>query len=95
MSAFNIEVPGGKSVRLPTAGKYCDRDIVVTSLVDEGTYNDGYVNGVQAEHVRFWSGYQDNGNRTDYSRAFSGKGWTDETSQGRCRDCRYRHDPFQ
>lgn len=29
--SFNIEVEGGKSVRLPTAGKYCDRDIVITA----------------------------------------------------------------
>lgn len=29
--SFNIEVDGGTSVRLPTAGKYCDRDIVVTA----------------------------------------------------------------
>lgn len=28
---FNITVEGGSSVRLPTAGKYCDRDIVVTA----------------------------------------------------------------
>ena len=27
----NITVDGGTSVRLPTAGKYCDRDIVVTA----------------------------------------------------------------
>lgn len=31
MSEFNITVEGGSSVRLPTAGKYCDRDIVVTA----------------------------------------------------------------
>lgn len=31
MSEFNIEVEGSSSVRLPTAGKYCDRDIVVTA----------------------------------------------------------------
>lgn len=31
MSEFNITVEGGKSVRLKTAGKYCDRDIVVTA----------------------------------------------------------------
>ena len=31
MSEFKIEVAGGSSVRLPTAGKYCDRDIVVTA----------------------------------------------------------------
>lgn len=29
--SFNIEVEGGASVRLPTKGKYCDRDIVVTA----------------------------------------------------------------
>lgn len=29
--SHNIIVEGGKSVRLPTAGKYCDRDIVVTA----------------------------------------------------------------
>lgn len=27
----NITVEGGTSVRLPTAGKYCDRDIVITA----------------------------------------------------------------
>lgn len=31
MSEFNIEVQDGSSVRLPTAGKYCDRDIIVTA----------------------------------------------------------------
>lgn len=31
MSEFNIAVDGGSSVRLLTAGKYCDRDIVVES----------------------------------------------------------------
>lgn len=29
--SFNIQVEGGKTVRLPTAGKYCDRDIVITA----------------------------------------------------------------
>lgn len=29
--SHNIVVPGGATVRLPTAGKYCDRDIVVTA----------------------------------------------------------------
>ncbi len=28
--SFRIEVDGGKQVKLPTAGKYCDRDIFVT-----------------------------------------------------------------
>ena len=31
MSEFNIEVQGGSSVRLPTAGKYCEQDIIVTA----------------------------------------------------------------
>lgn len=34
--SFNIEVEGGKSVRLPTKGKYCDRDIVVTATGSGG-----------------------------------------------------------
>ena len=29
--SHNITVNGGTSVRLPTAGKYCDRDIVITA----------------------------------------------------------------
>ena len=32
--SFNIEVEGGKTVRLPTKGKYCDRDIVITATGD-------------------------------------------------------------
>lgn len=32
MSEHNITVQGGSSVRLMTAGKYCDRDIVVTAV---------------------------------------------------------------
>ena len=31
MSEFNIEVQGGSSVRLPTGGKYCEKDIIVTA----------------------------------------------------------------
>lgn len=32
MSEYNITVEGGSSVKLKTAGKYCDRDIVVNAL---------------------------------------------------------------
>ena len=78
--SFNIEVEGGKSVRLPTAGKYCDRDIVVTATGGGGgSYDQGYADGKQDEYDRFWDVYQDNGNRTDYRCAFGGFGWTDET----------------
>ena len=41
MSEFNIEVEGGSSVRLPTAGKYCDRDIVVTAKGGDELFRDG------------------------------------------------------
>lgn len=41
MSEHNITVQGGSSVRLPTAGKYCDRDIVVTA--EGGTGGGGMV----------------------------------------------------
>ena len=35
--SHNITVEGGTSVRLPTAGKYCDRDIIVTATGGGGT----------------------------------------------------------
>ncbi len=36
MAEFNFSVNGGKSIRLKTAGKYCDRDIVVTAIGEGG-----------------------------------------------------------
>lgn len=39
MSTHNITVQGGTSVRLPTAGKYCDRDIIVTAEGGGGGIN--------------------------------------------------------
>lgn len=47
MNEINIEVTGGSTTKLLTAGKYCDRDIVVTALTDEGGYEDGYRDGKQ------------------------------------------------
>lgn len=38
--SHNITVQGGKSVRLPTAGKYCDRDILVTATGGAEDLND-------------------------------------------------------
>lgn len=35
--SWNIEVKGGTSVRLPVAGKYCDRDILVTATGGGGS----------------------------------------------------------
>lgn len=34
--SFDVTVEGGTSVRLPTAGKYCDQDIIVTATGGEG-----------------------------------------------------------
>lgn len=40
---------------------------------------EGIAEGKQAEWSEFWDSYQENGNRTDYQRAFSGSGWTAQT----------------
>ena len=78
--SFNIEVESGNSVRLPTAGKYCDRDIIVTATggggSDDGSYDEGYAAGQQAEHDRFWYMYITNSEApavSDY--LFAGRGW--------------------
>lgn len=58
MSTFNIEVEGGKTVKLPTAGKYCDRDIIVTAKGGGGSggdYQQGYDVGYEDGHA---SGYR-------------------------------------
>lgn len=66
MTEHNITLAPGSTKVLHTAGKYCDRDIVVTA--ENGEYYDA-----------FWDAYQENGNRTDYGYTFAGKGWNDET----------------
>jgi hypothetical protein len=81
--SFEIEVNGGSSVRLPTAGKYCDRDIIVTATGGgggdtEAAYNEGFADGKQAQYDTFWDMFQQKGNRMDYSSAFGGIGWTNE-----------------
>lgn len=43
----------------------------------DGSYNEGYADGQQAEYDRFWDAYQQNGNRTNYKYSFAR--WTDET----------------
>lgn len=35
--------------------------------------------GMKSERDAFWEIYQDHGNRTDYTHAFAGYGWTDDT----------------
>lgn len=44
--SFDIKVEGGKPVRLPTAGKYCDQDIII---------NPGKLSDMQWE-TNFWTG---------------------------------------
>ena len=83
MSEFAIEVEGGKSVRLKTAGKYCDRNIVVTATGGGGdtdaAYQQGVVDGKQAEYDRFWDAYQNSGGYVySYAGAFGSRQWTDE-----------------
>lgn len=46
MSVFNITVEGGTSVRLPTAGKYCDRDILVTATGGGGVSEPATISGI-------------------------------------------------
>lgn len=63
--SHNFTVDGGKSIKLKTAGKFCDQDIVVTARGDNEEWN------------AFWDRFQDNGNRGNYSFAFmnAGNSW--------------------
>lgn len=45
----------------------------------EAEYNKSY--GMQTEYDRFWDAYQEYGNRTEYTYAFAGYGWTDDVLQ--------------
>ena len=44
-----------------------------------GGYADGYEQGKKAEYDAFWDAYQENGTKTNYSGAFYGQSWNDET----------------
>lgn len=69
MSEFNIEVEGGKAVRLPTAGKYCDRDIVVTATGGGSTMDDFWDSFLASLAFNPTSG------DWDCQYAFAGRGW--------------------
>ena len=47
----NITVKGGTSVRLPTAGKYCDRDIVVTATGGGGVSEPATISGINLHNA--------------------------------------------
>ena len=95
MSEHKITVAGGTSVRLPTAGKYCDRDIIVTAgggtasedLDEVLTEQEALIDELQdalrgkgsAWYDAFWDEYQENGNRVNGSGCFAGRGWKNET----------------
>lgn len=46
---------------------------------DDGSYDQGFAAGKQAEYDAFWDVYQENGTLTKYDGAFYGGGWTDGT----------------
>ena len=47
----NITVDGGTSVRLPTAGKYCDRDIVVTATGGGSVSEPSTISGINLHNT--------------------------------------------
>jgi hypothetical protein len=51
--SHNITVEGGTSVRLPTAGKYCDRDIIVTATGGGGGESDLPQGYKRADYIQF------------------------------------------
>ena len=49
--SHNITVEGGTSVRLPTAGKYCDRDIVVTATGGGSVSEPSTISGINLHNA--------------------------------------------
>ena len=49
---YNITVDGGTSVRLPTAGKYCDRDIVVTATGGGSVSEPSTISGINLHNKK-------------------------------------------
>ena len=47
----NITVEGGTSARLPTAGKYCDRDIVVTATGGGSVSEPSTISGINLHNT--------------------------------------------
>lgn len=62
-----------QQIVVPDEGVFALSKVTVKSA--EYIYNDG----VKSEYDRFWDNYQDYGNRTDYTQAFSKAGWNNET----------------
>lgn len=83
MNDMHITVEAGKSKRLLTEGKLCDKNIVVTSPESDGGYSQGFEDGKQAgkqaEYDAFWDTYQEKGTRITYINAFYHKYWDSTT----------------
>lgn len=77
MSDMHITVEAGKSKRLLTEGKLCDKNIVVEASGDG--YSQGFEDGKQTEYDAFWDVYQENGTRATYINAFYYKYWDSTT----------------
>lgn len=74
-----IKVSGnGMYLITPDRGRLL-RSVTVEVEAPIADYDTGFEAGKQAEYDAFWDTYQQNGNRSDYANAFSGKGWTNET----------------
>ena len=50
--SYNITVECGTSVRLPTAGKYCDRDIVVTATGGGSVSEPSTISGINLHNKK-------------------------------------------
>lgn len=73
-------VEPGQVATVATKGNVMTSDIVVDmSIMNGGSYDEGVEAGRQAEYDAFWDGYQQNGNRTNYSYGFAGPGWNNDT----------------
>ena len=77
MDEIKINLQGGKSKRLLTKGKLCDKNIVVTAEGGADRYDEGVADGKQAAYDTFWDAFQLN--RQYYTYAFAYDGWTDDT----------------
>ena len=75
MSEFTIEVQGGATVRLPTGGKYCPQDILVTGKGGdtEAAYNEGYEIGAkEGAEVGYIQGYEKGSGAARYMKNIEG-----------------------
>ena len=85
----NITVEGGTSARLPTAGKYCDRDIVVTATGGGSVSEPATISGTNLHNKK-----------TDIPNTYLGgaaviayNGWKTTERNGKAAVCHLFHQP--